>query len=107
MAKRKPKTKHSSVKRRSPNRRASAKGTVGTTRAATKQAACVALLERAQGATVAELQRATGWKPHSVRGFLAGTVKKKLGLNIASTKEERGRVYRVARTKNGNGAKIT
>jgi hypothetical protein len=60
-----------------------------------KTAACLALLGRAEGATIAELQKATGWKPHSVRGFLAGTVKKKLELDITSTKEARGRVYRL------------
>jgi hypothetical protein len=59
-----------------------------------KTAACLALLERAEGATIAELQKA-GWQAHSLRGFLAGTVKKKLGLDITSTKEARGRVYRV------------
>jgi len=56
-----------------------------------------ALLERLEGATVAELQKATGWQPHSVRGFLAGTVKKKLGLEVVSSKEERGRIYRTTR----------
>jgi uncharacterized protein DUF3489 len=64
--------------------------------AATKTKACLDLLSSASGATIGEMQKATGWQPHSVRGFLAGTVKKKLGLDIASTKEERGRVYRIA-----------
>ena len=63
----------------------------------TKTQACLDLLSSASGATVAEMQKATGWQPHSVRGFLAGTVKKKLGHEIASTKEERGRVYRITR----------
>jgi hypothetical protein len=62
---------------------------------ASKQSACLALLARSEGATIGELQKLTGWQEHSVRAFLAGTVKKKLGLDIASTKEERGRVYRV------------
>jgi hypothetical protein len=62
-----------------------------------KTQACLDLLSRASGATVGEMQKATGWQPHSVRGFLSGKVKKKLGLEIASTKEERGRVYRIAR----------
>jgi Protein of unknown function (DUF3489) len=60
-----------------------------------KTAACLALLERAEGATIAELQKTTGWQVHSLRGFLAGTVKKKLGLNLTSTREARGRVYRI------------
>jgi uncharacterized protein DUF3489 len=66
---------------------------------ATKMQACLELLASASGATVAELQKATGWQPHSVRGFLAGTVKKKLGLDLVSSKEERGRVYRIAPAK--------
>jgi uncharacterized protein DUF3489 len=64
----------------------------------TKQATCLALLERPTGATLVEMQKATGWQPHSIRGFLAGTVKKKLGHDLTSTKEERGRVYRVAKS---------
>ena len=63
----------------------------------TKTQACLDLLSRASGATVAEMQKATGWQRHSVRGFLSGQVKKKLGLNIGSTKEQRGRVYRIDR----------
>ena len=63
----------------------------------TKQAICLALLERPTGATIAEMEKATGWQPHSVRGFLAGTVKTKLGRDLTSAKEERGRVYRVAK----------
>jgi hypothetical protein len=38
----------------------------------------------------------TGWQPHSVRGALSGIVRKKLGHEVSSTKEERGRVYRIA-----------
>jgi|SRR6185312_4372247 len=70
-------------------------------RTATKMQACLDLLSSASGATVGDMQQATGWQPHSVRGFLAGTVKKKLGLDLTSTKEERGRVYRIARAKDG------
>lgn len=56
----------------------------------------VALLSRSGGATIAEMQVATGWLPHSVRGALSGVVAKKLGHTVESTKEERGRVYRIA-----------
>jgi hypothetical protein len=54
------------------------------------------LLRRPEGATITDLQTATGWQPHSVRGALSGVVAKKLGHTVVSTKEERGRVYRIA-----------
>ena len=62
----------------------------------TKLQKCLDLLTKADGATIDELMAATGWQAHSVRGFLAGTVKKKLGLNLDSHKaEDRARHYRV------------
>ena len=60
-----------------------------------KQDEVIAMLRRPEGATVDEVARATGWQRHTVRGVFSGTLKKKLGLKIASTKEERGRVYRI------------
>ena len=60
------------------------------------QQALLTLLRRAEGATRAELQQATGWQPHSVRGALSGLIKKKLGHEVSSAKEECGRVYRIA-----------
>jgi len=60
-----------------------------------KQDEVVAMLRRPEGATVDEVASATGWQRHTVRGVFSGTLKKKLGLTIASAKEERGRVYRV------------
>ena len=62
----------------------------------TKIEQCLALLTAPDGATIDELQSATGWQAHSVRGFLAGTVKKKLGLMLDSKKTDDGvRRYRV------------
>ena len=55
----------------------------------------IAMLGRPEGATVDEVASATGWQRHTVRGVFSGTLKKKLGLTIASAKEERGRVYRI------------
>ena len=55
----------------------------------------IAMLRRPEGATVDEVANATGWQRHTVRGVFSGTLKKKLGLAIASAKEERGRVYRI------------
>jgi len=61
-----------------------------------KQDAVMAMLRRPEGATVDEVVRATGWQRHTVRGVFSGTLKKKLGLIVASAKEKRGRVYRIA-----------
>lgn len=55
----------------------------------------IALLSRPRGATLDEMMKATGWQAHSVRGFLAGTLKKKLGRPALSEVTDRGRVYRV------------
>ncbi len=71
--------------------------TVPATKRGVAQDVLLALLQRAEGATVGEMQSATGWQPHSVRGALSGLIRKKLGHEVTSTKEERGRVYRVAR----------
>jgi hypothetical protein len=66
------------------------------TRSGTKQALLLDLLQRRQGTTIAEVVKATGWQPHSVRGAISGTLKKKLGLRVDSSKvDNRGRVYRI------------
>ncbi|OYW56051.1 MAG: hypothetical protein B7Y80_03030 [Hyphomicrobium sp. 32-62-53] len=65
-------------------------------RSGTKQAQMIELLSRETGATIADLVAATSWLPHTIRGAMAGALKKKLGLTITSEKlEGRGRVYRV------------
>jgi hypothetical protein len=61
-----------------------------------KTAKVLDLLKRPGGVTAKELMKATGWQPHSVRGFLSGTVSKKMGLAVTSTKTEDGeRTYSV------------
>jgi uncharacterized protein DUF3489 len=65
-------------------------------RAGSKSAKILDLLKRPDGATSKELMKATGWLPHSVRGFLSGTVRKKMGLTVTSTKGQDGqRTYSV------------
>jgi hypothetical protein len=65
----------------------------------TKSSAVIALLSRPEGATIEAMMHATGWQAHSVRGFLAGTLKKKLGKAVSSDKTDAGRVYRLVEAK--------
>ena len=65
-----------------------------------KQAVVIAMLRLPEGATIDEVASVTGWQRHTVRGVFSGTLKKKLGLTVASAKEERGRVYRIAEPAN-------
>jgi hypothetical protein len=67
-----------------------------TSRPESKQARVIAILRASNGATIEALMRETGWQPHSVRGFLAGVIRKKLGLHLVSTATDKGRLYRVA-----------
>ena len=65
-------------------------------RAGTKQAMLIEMLRAPDGATIDEIVAATGWQPHTVRGAIAGALKKKLGLMVTSEKVEgRGRVYKL------------
>ena len=61
----------------------------------TKHARIIAMLRAPDGATIAAMMTATEWQPHSVRGFLAGVVRKKLGLNLVAEQTDKGRVYRI------------
>ncbi|MGJ4927484.1 DUF3489 domain-containing protein [Bradyrhizobium sp. HKCCYLRH3095] len=66
----------------------------GAPRENSKQAQLIKLLERSQGASLDEIVKALDWQAHTVRGAIAGALKKKLGLDVKSEKDERrGRVY--------------
>jgi hypothetical protein len=75
---------------------AAAKDSVTTAREGSKKAEVIDLMRRSQGATLAEIMELTGWQSHTVRGFVSGTLIKKLSLNVESFRsDEKERTYRV------------
>ena len=62
------------------------------------------LLRSKGGTTIAAISKVTGWQPHSVRGFFAGVVKKKLRLTLETEKSKSGRIYRIVRAKTSTSA---
>jgi hypothetical protein len=66
-----------------------------------KQSRVIAMLQSPAGATITAMMKATGWQQHSVRGFLAGVVRKRLKLKLDSKKVEGTRVYQIASVESG------
>ena len=80
---------------RKPKGRAGQAGASRKGRADSKQDKIIEMLRQPQGATIQRIMKATGWQQHSVRGFFAGTVRKKLKLKLVSEKTDGDRVYRI------------
>ena len=95
----KPKAATRSAARKTSKPKSRARSAPGSfkpaTGAHTKHARIITMLRSPAGATNAAIMTATGWQQHSVRGFLAGVVRKKLGLNLVSEQTDKGRVYRI------------
>jgi hypothetical protein len=101
--------KKASQKKGAPKSRKAAKGARKTSvktanrkrspaRQGSKKQIVIDLLSRKDGATMAEIAKATGWQNHSIRGFISGTLTKKMDLPVASLKNSAGqRVYRIER----------
>ncbi len=94
-------TKRSTASSSKRAKKAGETGAPTAVRSGTKQSAAIDMLRSPGGATITALRKATGWQPHSVRGFLAGVVRKRLKLDLQSGVVEGVRIYRIT---GGHGA---
>ena len=91
-------TKKAGPAKKAPKAKDGAPGARPVARDGSRKAEMLALLQRPGGATLAELMTTSGWQAHSVRGFLSGTIGKKMGLKVDSAKREGGtRVYSITK----------
>ena len=91
-----------SVRAANPAHRSADEPKTNKTDARSKQARVIAMLQSPTGATIAAIMKATGWQSHSVRGFLAGVVRKRLKLTLASKKVNGNRIYQIASGDSGS-----
>ena len=97
-------TRKASTKRSAAGARKDSRGEASR-REGSKQSCVIEMLRRKQGSTIPAIIKATGWQPHSVRGFFAGVVRKKLGLTLVSEKTGSERVYRIELKNSGRKSK--
>ncbi len=105
--KRSPAKSKSSTPPAKPSKRTIGKAKPENANPGSKQSRVIAMLQSPAGATIDAMMKATGWQPHSVRGFLAGVVRKQLKLQLGSKKVDSNRIYLIERVGAGKPIKVS